>query len=109
MYRIFSFPLPPFFAAEAQSVLSRTRQIRGEMLALRKIQTNRTLFEILFAKTVRAKENRIKSNFVLKKGLTKVNIYNSEMALVRGRRWKRRFFLPGPVMAFLSAYCRSRT
>lgn len=73
-----------FFAFSAIRVVSHeTNSLRDVSFA--EIQTDRTLFKILFAKTVRAKENRIKSNFLLKKGLTKVNIYSSEMAFVRGR------------------------
>lgn len=73
-----------FFAFSTIRVVSHeTNSLRDVSFA--EIQTDRTLFKILFAKTVRAKENRIKSNFLLKKGLTKVNIYNSEMAFVRGR------------------------
>lgn len=90
-YFSFAFFLS-FFAFSAIRVVSHeTNSLRDVSFA--EIQTDRTLFKILFAKTVRAKENRIKSNFLLKKGLTKVNIYNSEMAFVRGRIWKGRFLL----------------
>ena len=77
IYLSFAFSL--FFFRLSPIRVASHRQIHCAMLALRKIYTNRALFEILFAKTVRAKENRIKSNFLLKKALTKVNIYSSEM------------------------------
>lgn len=89
-----------------------TRQIHCQMLALRKMKTNMTLFKILFAKTVWAKENRIKSNFFIEERFNKskhLQFRNGICSLPKIKTafsfaLSRRFVLTGFFQIFVKSY-----